>query len=553
MDFVLIYIKALFSLAEKSALSLLTVLVTLVALFLFTPQSSTSSSPPSLNDPIPYVFNTLQFLFSNDKFTKRALKALKNARIVKFHLGLKPVYLISGPQCLQVMFSSRELSYEEIFVRHAFPKFWKFSSEEVEHFARDKSGSGRIPLPGTGTTPPDQRFWAARHHVHHDFLGRPNQFKPIIDAFGEQFSRMNEKFPLGEWTTISVINFCKCEVAECAISTLFGPNVLALNPDFLDAFWEFDAVFFNLILGLPRWITPRPFNAHDRYLSMIDRHLTAALEHFDWNGPDAEALWEPCFGARICRELVKWLMEAGFQRPALNGALGSLLFAQNSNSVPTATWMLMELFKDPSLFQAVREEVATAEVAHSEMHTGKLDVDKLVTLPLLQSIFTETLRLRMSLNIIRTLEDPISLDGIEIAKGSMLQAPTMAAHYDEVTWGRPGHPACQFWAERHLKYVEERDQTGQVYRKRTFNTSSRPTTFFPFGGGSPICPGRHFAKAEIFTMVGLMVNRFDIEFVGWTKLDGSPSDRPAENDPRYSAAGSSPPDRDMMIRLKRKW
>ena len=60
---------------------------------------------------------------------------------------------------------------------------------------------------------------------------------------------MVENFPLGEYSTVNVITFCKREVAECAISTLSGPNVLTLNPWLLDAFWEFDAVFFNLILG----------------------------------------------------------------------------------------------------------------------------------------------------------------------------------------------------------------------------------------------------------------------------------------------------------------
>jgi len=60
---------------------------------------------------------------------------------------------------------------------------------------------------------------------------------------------------------------------------------------------------------------------------MINRYLTNALKHFDWNGPNAEALWEPYFGARICRKLVKLLIDAGFQRQALKGASGSLLFA----------------------------------------------------------------------------------------------------------------------------------------------------------------------------------------------------------------------------------
>ncbi|KAI0097726.1 putative cytochrome P450 [Nemania sp. FL0031] len=540
---------------ENSAIWLVVVVASslVVALFFrhWLDHPGAIKSPPSLCDPIPYIFNTLQFLFDNDRFTKRVLSALKKSNVVKFHLGSKEVYLLSGAQNVQALFTSRKLSYEEIFITKAFPKFWRLNKDEVKRFANDKSGPNRVPLPGTESTPSEQRYWAARHQVYHGFLGRSRQFQPTIDEFSNQFMKMVEgsRFPLGEWTTVSVVSLCRNEVASCAVSALFGQHILSLNSGFLDAFWDFDSVFFNLILGLPRWVYSRPFDAHDRHLAMIDKYLNQALEKFAWDGPDAQALWEPLFGARICRELVKWLIEAGFQREALTGALGSLLFAQNSNSIPTATWMLMELFKDTSLFQAVQEEIETARGGSG---SRRLDLDTLMTLPLLTSVFTETLRLRMSLNIIRTLESPITIGGYEIPKGSYLQAPTMAAHYDEDTWGQPGHPASEFWAGRHIKYVESND-SGKPGLQRVFATPGHPNTFFPFGGGTPICPGRHFAKAEIFSMVSIVVDRFDVEFIAWTELDGSPSDRPARNDARYSAAGSSPPDRDMLVRWKRRW
>ncbi len=54
---------------------------------------------------------------------------------------------------------------------------------------------------------------------------------------------------------------------------------------------------------------------------------------------------------------------------------------------------------------------------------------------------------------------------------------------------------------------------------------------FPYGGGTTICPGRFFAKQEILLTIGLLVSKFDIEFVEWTMHDGSPSDRAPKNDP----------------------
>ena len=68
-----------------------------------------------------------------------------------------------------------------------------------------------------------------------------------------------------------------------------------------------------------------------------------------------------------------------------------------------------------------------------------------------------------------------------------------------------------------------------------------------------MCPGRFFAKHEIMLTMGLLASRFDIEFVNWTMLDGSRSDRPAQNDARWAGAVGVPPDRDMTVRWKRLW
>jgi len=68
-----------------------------------------------------------------------------------------------------------------------------------------------------------------------------------------------------------------------------------------------------------------------------------------------------------------------------------------------------------------------------------------------------------------------------------------------------------------------------------------------------MCPGRHFAKQEIMLTIAMLASRFDVEFVEWTNMDGSASDRPPQNDRRYTGAAGVPPDRDMKVRWKRLW
>jgi hypothetical protein len=208
-----------------------------------------------------------------------------------------------------------------------FPKLYRMSNDEIQRFANDKSGHKETPLPGTEDIPPEQRYWASKYHVLYDFLNRPHHVKPIVDEFERQFSRVVEKYPVGEWATLSINELTRGDFTRCAITTLFGPSILALNPDFLDAFWGYDDYVSVLVYGFPEWLYPAPFRASDRFLDRIEKYVEAGLKNFDWDGPNIDAQWEPHFGTRITRELTKWLTDAGFRRKSVAGALGTLVFA----------------------------------------------------------------------------------------------------------------------------------------------------------------------------------------------------------------------------------
>jgi hypothetical protein len=337
---------------------LITAILFLTVLVVLTARSQAVGEPQTLWDPVPFVFNTLQFVTNNDRFMQRVSyvlfiyhtfrvdsisviqgcnsnyqlsgyrKILKNVNLAKFYLGATPVYLLAGPRNIQTIFGrSNKLGTEDIMVQNVLPKLFRMNKDEVKRFADDKTGRGRVPAPGTESTPAEQRYWLAFEHVHTEFLARTQHLKPIVESFCRQFSQALEKFPAGEWTTLSVRDLCRGEVTECAISTLFGPGIFELNPGFVDAFWEFDQNVFAITLGLPAWMNPRPYRIHDRYLAMIGKYVDAAWARFDWDGPNAEAFWEPHFGARVCREIAKWLRGAGFRKEAVAGALGVLLFA----------------------------------------------------------------------------------------------------------------------------------------------------------------------------------------------------------------------------------
>lgn len=58
-----------------------------------------------------------------------------------------------------------------------------------------------------------------------------------------------------------------------------------------------------------------------------------------------------------------------------------------------------------------------------------------------------------------------------------------------------GADATDFHPERFLKDKKLANQKG----------------YHPFGGGNTYCPGRFLAKQEIYTLVALMLDRFEID------------------------------------------
>lgn len=93
---------------------------------------------------------------------------------------------------------------------------------------------------------------------------------------------------------------------------------------------------------------------------------------------------------------------------------------------------MMELIKDPDLLQAVRREITRSTVL-SGASTQTLDEQKITSIPLLQPIYAETLRLHVGILITRTSLVPVTVAGYSFPAGTVFHAPTQVAHLDEST------------------------------------------------------------------------------------------------------------------------
>lgn len=205
-----------------------------------------------------------------------------------------------------------------------------------------------------------------------------------------------------------------------------------------------------------------------------------------------------------------------------------------ANTVPAIGWMLLEVFQRPDLLQKVREEIAPyISRDPSDPSQMVVDIPNLCSRPLLQSIYAEVLRLRSGtvINRVPTSSD-FHIRGWHFKKGEQIIVSTYDSARDQFVWNQgtfdDPHSVNEFWPKRFILYPGNPNSgpvlptvSQQQPKKTQDSTISEPTfsldgttgSWIPYGGGTRMCPGRHFAKKEMIVTMAMFLMAFDIELL----------------------------------------
>lgn len=241
-------------------------------------------------------------------------------------------------------------------------------------------------------------------------------------------------------------------------------------------------------------------------------------------------------------ELIKarWSTSHGYNIPLEDIARFEVLFsfAILVNTVPSSFWLLYNVFSRPTILSAVRDELKT--ILHTTTdeygvprHT--VSISKLRSdCPLLEAALQETLRLAsVALSLRQVLKDTVLNDQYLVKAGAVIQMPVGVPHADPNIWGST---VGDFDPSRFLK----------SNTKTSVDQRQQSATYRPFGGGSTLCPGRHFASTEILAVAAMCFLRFDMEPVEgkWTT--------PVSNSDLVASAITKPkPDVEVYINTKK--
>ena len=196
--------------------------------------------------------------------------------------------------------------------------------------------------------------------------------------------------------------------------------------------------------------------------------------------------------------------------------------------------MLANVVRDPSLLTSVRTIVESCRVNSSDSGRRlQLDFAKLCSQPLLQSIYAETLRVRVASYVFRGPDrKDLHLKNWRIPKDAVMMISSYHAQMDREAWstGHEEHPVEEFWAHRFLKYPKEEstDEAQANPSEPEFSLEGRSTSWIPYGGGQRMCPGRHFNKHVMISSLAIIVALFDIELLPPNSTNAKASSRPGK-------------------------
>lgn len=118
--------------------------------------------------------------------------------------------------------------------------------------------------------------------------------------------------------------------------------------------------------------------------------------------------------------------------------------------VPSVLMALIHIFEDKSLLERVREEI---QAACGENPGIDFDIRHLSGMPLLHSIYAETLRLHAtSYTLVSAPDNDVPLGKWMLPRGGIGLVSPQICHMDQGFWNtREGlHPVDSFWAERFI-------------------------------------------------------------------------------------------------------
>ncbi|KAM6504725.1 hypothetical protein FSOLCH5_15505 [Fusarium solani] len=265
-----------------------------------------------------------------------------------------------------------------------------------------------------------------------------------------------------DWTVIpDLYTFVVTKVFRSEVEALYGKHIFTTCPRLDEDFWNSYDPFPIISPGLPRWLSMSSYRARDRILKSLrqwrvscqrtrrlDDHILQSAEY------------DPVWGSKYVRRMPGRFLDLGFTEDGVDTTMLGFLFVTFADTIPAVAWMILHLLLDDSIAERVRGELSKTGLDGS----GFISMDDLEYQPLLNSIYRETLRLRVAGSVGRkSTVKMYAPGGWEFGANIPIMFPAWLSGLDDSFWNTGGslpgggsqYPVDTFWPERFLQYPNE--------------------------------------------------------------------------------------------------
>ncbi|KAG7449707.1 cytochrome P450 [Guyanagaster necrorhizus] len=466
-------------------------------------QARALNEPPLLPYSIPFVGHALWYGRRSSEVYAAARTFSPDSRPVSITLMGQRVYIVTANKDVSAVYRAKSLSFNNL-VLWGLGAVFNISREGRDVIAYE---------PGHHSS-----LLENSHVFYRDALREGsalNEFTAsFLDCLRKELDKEDAKIDVSpKGMKVQLRDWARTILGTASTIATMGPQILEEEPNLLKYNWQFDLDIVSFTIGLPRFLIKRQYANREKLIRAFEK------VYRDRETKQQDAIW-------WIPERQRMLAEAGMTSDYDIGA--STLPVWNglqTNSNPTAFWLLLHIVAIPGLADRIRKSIAPAFDSEGKV----TNVDLMVNDPLLRSAYNEILRLYSGSVSTRVVTEDTIISGYNFRKGGVVMCPARPHHWDVDVWGPDVE---EFVPDRFI-----RESTNSLIKGDAKLTR-------PFGGGTSLCPGRFFASNEIISFVGAILLKYDIRLAA-----GETVPRPNVNTP---SLGFSAPLNDVEVIITKR-
>ncbi|RSL42993.1 hypothetical protein CEP51_016415, partial [Fusarium floridanum] len=441
----------------------------LLALLFFKTKHRNSSTgahcqrPVTAHGRLPFLGHVLSIIVQPESFLRQLLSTLRHAPIQVLLPGSRFYLASPGGQVAWLLRGGREVVPTPSLL-FALRTFFGLRDVDLRVFEHSNISLAETRL-GFSTSHPDPSR-RIMEHQRRDFVSylQGSGLNTILNRYIRNLKdEMLEQTAINnDWTVIpDLYTFVATKVFRSEVEALYGKHILTTCPHLDQDFWNFYDAFPTISLGLPRWLSMSSYRARDRILKSLRQWRVSCQRTRRLDDPILQSTeYDPVWGSKYVRRMLGRFFDLGFTDDGVDTAMLGFLFVTFANTIPAAAWMILHLLLDDGITERVRGELSKTDLNGS----GFISIEDLEYQPLLNSIYRETLRLRVASSVGRkpTLK-MYAPGGWAFEANTPILFPAWLCGLDDSFWNTGGslpgggsqYPVDTFWPERFLQYPNE--------------------------------------------------------------------------------------------------